>query len=101
MAEAFYEAMNAIAALAPEIPLPKGITAVETDKWRLAVNNSDEQADWEGDGCGAGIPPYSVAAIHKECVQMAIVDAAGGTIGGGMTEDQFIDEMKAIQKDAA
>lgn len=101
IAEAFYEAMNAIAARVPERPLPQGLVEVETEKWRLALNTTGDVLEWEGEGCGASVPPYTIAAVHKEVIQMAMFDAGGGTIGGGMTEDQFIDEMKAAQQEAA
>jgi hypothetical protein len=100
IAEAFCEAMNVIAQRTTA-PLPPGITAVETNNWRLAVNNGRENASWDDGGCGAEIGPYGVAAVHKDILAMAMLDAAGGTIGGGMTEDQFIDEMKAAQAEIA
>jgi hypothetical protein len=101
VSEAYVEAMNTVAALASKIPLPPGITSVETNKWRLAVNNGLGNATWETGNCGAEISPFGIAAVHKTVVVMAMLDPAGGTIGGGMTEDEFIAEMKAAQKEHA
>jgi hypothetical protein len=89
---AFYEAVGAIVALAGVTPLPPGISAVETEDWSLVVNNGREPAEHDGGEVG----PWAVHASHKDFLVVAIFNPVGGAIGGGMSEGEFIDQMRAI-----
>lgn len=94
LSEAFAEAMEVIASKAPSIPLPKGLTEVETPDWKLAVNSGREPVQWQG----SELPGYTVGALHKEFLIIAMIGPDGGVIGGGMTEDQFIEDMRQSRK---
>jgi hypothetical protein len=90
--EAFAEAVGAIARQSKTTPLPKGVTAVETPEWKLAVNASLEPVEHDGSPLG----PYEVRAEHRKYFVIAVFDPNGGAIGGGLPENDFIEQMKAI-----
>jgi len=94
--EAFAEAVGAIARQSKTIPLPKGVTAVETPEWKLAVNASLQPVDYDGSPLG----PYEVRAEHSQYFWIAVFDPNGGVIGGGLPEGDFIEQMKAISPEA-
>ena len=92
LSAAFVAAMDAIAAHIPERPLPPGLNQVEAGDWKLAVNASREPVAFEG----AELSPYTINASHKVYIVICLLDPSGGIIGGGMTEDEFIAEMKKL-----
>jgi len=89
---AWVEAVGAVARLVGEVPLPRKMITVENGDWKLTLNNSGELhalAD------GTELDKYDCLAEGKIYFSFAIVSPAGGCIGG-MPEDQFIAEMKAM-----
>jgi hypothetical protein len=92
VAEAYYATVQAIAAGTTARPLPDGINVRETDDWHLAVNVGNDSREHEG----AALRPYEAMARHKETVILAMFGPDGGVIGGGMSEDEYIEQMRAI-----
>lgn len=90
--EAYYAAVEAVASKVEQRPLPHGINEIEAGDWKLALNASGQPIEHDG----GNIPPWSVLAQHKVYFVIALLDPGGGTIGGGMPEDQFIADMQAI-----
>ena len=87
LSEAYLLTMEVAAARAPSIPLPPGLTQVETADWRITVNNGSAEI--------GGIPGFNLCAEHKTYFVIALLGPAEGCIGG-MTEDEFIDRMRAF-----
>lgn len=88
---AWYAAVEAIARHVPERPLPAGINTATVGDWDLTLNQSAKPA-MNGD---VEMPPFGVQAAHRQYLVLAVLDPAGGMIGGGMTEDEFIKQMEA------
>lgn len=88
--EAYCEAVETIASKIEQRPLPQGINVVEAGDWKLTLNASRDEVEHDG----GTIPPWSVLAEHQEYLLIAMLDAAGGAIGGGMSEEQFIADMR-------
>jgi hypothetical protein len=95
ISEAFYEAVQTIAAVAKATPLPSGLTQVEAGEWDLSINVS--KTDIEKDGFS--FPPYTVIAQHRKYLIISAIGPDGGMIGGGMTEGEFIQQMKTLRAD--
>jgi hypothetical protein len=92
ISDAYYEGVAAVVAAAGLRPLPKGVTAVEAGDWELAVNNGREPIDHDGSPLGA----WELRAVHKVFLVIVILNPVGGCLGGGMPEDEFIAQMRAI-----
>jgi hypothetical protein len=97
VSEAFVEAVGAISRYSNLKPLPAGVTAIETTEWKLAVNASLKATDHDGSPLG----PYEVRAEHRDYLVIALLHPNGGMVGGGMPEDEFIEQMKAIAPEQA
>ena len=97
VSEAYFEACMAVGRLLKIKPLAPGLSVVETEEWAFGVNNSKEPVKHEG----VDIEPFELVARHKVYLLFAVMGPAGGMIGGGMPEDEFIAQMKAICPDEA
>lgn len=95
VAEAFYAAMNVIASEVVERPI-RGLHTVERGEWTLTVNASKEPAEREG----VAIGPYNIVAENKVFFALAMFDPTGGMVGG-ITEDEFIRQMRDLAPEAA
>lgn len=85
---AYAAVMDVIGSRIPARPLPAGINTCDAGDWTLTVN------------CGKvtlqDVPPWSVMAQHKVFFVIACLGPFDGVIGGGMEEDEFIEQMKAL-----
>jgi hypothetical protein len=91
---AYVATMEAIGTAIPDRPFPPGLNRVELGEWTLTANASGEEL--KRDGSSIAIPPYSILAEHKVFCVICILDPGGGMIGGGMTEDEFIEQMNSL-----
>lgn len=88
---AWVEAVNAIGRFVQTKPLPNEMIVIETDDWKLTLNNTDSAQSIGDNELGR----FEVLAEGKEYFVFAIVAPSGGMIGG-MSEDDFTEEMKRI-----
>jgi hypothetical protein len=96
VAEAYFATVHAIASATALRPLADGINVRETPNWHLVVNVGRESREHEG----TSLRPYEAMARHKELVVLAMFGPDGGCIGGGMSEDEYIEQMRALSQDA-
>jgi hypothetical protein len=92
VSEAFVAAMNAIASVIPERPLPKGINVARVGNWVLTLNASAAPIEHDGQE----LAPFTILATHNDYLIICVLAPDGGIVGGGMTEGEFIEEMKAL-----
>jgi len=92
ISEAFYEAVCAVGKAIGKKPLPVGLNEADVNGWHLTLNSS---ADIIGDH-----EPFTVIAQHQEYIGVAVFDPAGGIIGG-ISEDQFVADMRAFNQGVA
>ena len=92
ISEAFVAAVEAVGRLAGIKPLPKGLTTVASQDWTLTINTMSGPLLHEG----SEVPPFTVLAVHKRYLIICMLAPDGGMIGGGMSEAEFIADMKAI-----
>lgn len=88
---AFVMAVDVIAQTIGQTPLPPGLNTAEAGDWVLTVNNSREPATFGGQE----LQPWDMFAENKRYLAFGIFNPVGGMIGG-MSEDQFIADMKAL-----
>lgn len=92
ISEAFYAAVEAIAAIVGVSPI-RGLHQVETEGWKLTINASMQPVV-----CGdvaKPVGPYEIHAEGKIYLAVVIIDPFGGMLGG-IDEASFIAEMQAI-----
>lgn len=90
--EAWSAAVFAVAAMFPEPPLPKQVIDVERGDWKLKLNNTERAVDLPH---GTTLEPFEILAESKTCLAIGILGPGGGMLGG-VPEDTFIAEMKAL-----
>lgn len=74
-------------------PLPKGLHTVTIGDWELTLNTSRE-VQWLEDI--APIPPNAMLARHLKFMIIARLEPYYSSIGGDITEDQFLAEMQSL-----
>lgn len=90
-AAAWFEALNVIARLTGQTPLPKEVLTVENDDWKLTLNNSKAAHLLQHGALG----PFEIFVEGKKYLVFGVLAPFGGMLGG-IAEDQFIAEMQAI-----
>lgn len=90
-AEAWYEAINAISRMINVQPLPKEVLVAENDDWKLTINLTSDAIKVEQ----SELRRFEILAEGKKYLCFCILGPGGGIVGG-MPEDQFIAEMKAL-----
>lgn len=88
-------ATQAIAVKLDVIPLPPGLSEATVGRWNLVVNNSKLELPASVNGVETDLPPYEVAVSMTDYLVFGLLGPAGGMIGGGVTEDEFIADMVA------
>lgn len=88
---AYVAAVDLIAKTLDQTPLPSGINTAEAGDWVLTINNGREPVEHNGNALG----PWELFAENKVYLVFGIISPIGGMIGG-MTEGEFIDQMKAL-----
>jgi hypothetical protein len=79
-----------------EKPLPQGISEARVGRWIIVVNNSKLELPATVNGIATELPPFEVAVAMPEFVVFGLLGPAGGMIGGGVSEDEFIADMVAF-----
>lgn len=96
VAVAFHRAVTAMSTVISERPFPVGLVKAEVGDWDMTVNTSGQEISEDGIAYGA----FTLHATHRTFFVIAVFDPAGGMIGGGMTEAQFIEDMDKLIKSA-
>lgn len=87
-------ALEAFATVVRDRPFPKGLNEAEVGDWRMQVNASGEELTVPG--YDTPIEAWGLVATHKDFLLIVVLGPGGGVIGGGMSEDAFIEQMRAI-----
>lgn len=74
-------------------PLNAGVSIATVGRWRMAVNNSKLELVASVDGMSVTLPPFEVYVAMPGYAVFGLLGPGGGIIGGGPTEDDFIDDM--------
>ncbi len=89
-----------VAGLGPDHPKPlRGLFAAERGDWKLTINASPEPVLPEG--MSAELCAWTIFAENSRYLVFGLFGPAGGMIGGGMSEDQFIAEIKGLTAEMA
>jgi hypothetical protein len=88
---AYLSAVDVIAKAIGKAPLPAGISTAEAGDWVLSINNGREPVMHDGNELG----PWELFAESKKYLVFGIMNPVSGMLGG-ISEDMFIDEMKAL-----
>ncbi len=84
---AWLTACLAISQQLGEKPLAAGIREATIGDWLLRINNSAEQQD--------ELEPFEVELKHQRYCAMGLLSPSAGLMGG-ISEDQFLADMKAF-----
>lgn len=70
-----------------------GLWKAETDEWEVEFNRQRVEVD--------GVPPYSARLTGRKFLHVAIINPAGGVIGGGASEEAMIRHFRDAPRTAA
>ena len=85
----------ALQSVIAERPIPKGINQGILGDWDFTINASNEPLMAEGHS--DPIEPFGIILSHRVYIAFVALAPSGGMIGGGMSEDEFIAQMEALQ----